>query len=132
MKTYQLKFGNGETGVLRQLDDGSFACPICGTPWPYPPYTPNDGVLGPVHPVSAPAFGDVCEGCEVEFGVDEGIASYAPVGYQRKQWAWFRTKWLDRVGWSDDAMRQVRENLGISEDQARKDAEELRVERLFE
>ena len=66
MKIYELKFANGEKGELRQLDDGSFACPICGEPWErFPPYTPNDGQLGPVHERSTPALGEVCPGCEV-------------------------------------------------------------------
>src|SRR4051812_23234514 len=101
MRTYQLRFANGEAGELRQLDDGSFACPICGEPWErFPPYAPNDGEMGVKHPVSSPALGQVCPGCEVEFGVDEGCAPYAPIGFMRRQHARLRVRWLDREGWS--------------------------------
>jgi hypothetical protein len=90
VKAYPLKFANGEVGELRQLDNSMFAYPICGEPWLYPPYCPNDGVLGPARPVSAPALGDVCEGCEVEFGVDEGVVPDAPAGWMRRQFIGFR------------------------------------------
>src|SRR4030095_460126 len=96
-----------ETGELRELDDGAFACPICGEPWPYPPYSPNDGALGQLHDISTPAFGDVCNGCGVEFGVDEGVPPYARIGAQYQQWAEFRLKWLHRRGWRAQGPPQV-------------------------
>jgi len=120
MKVYRLKFCNGELGELRELDDGTWACPICGEPWyQFPPYWPNDGELGPIHSVSSTETGEVCPGCEVEFGVDEGVAPYAPIGFQKEQWSLRRIEWLDRVGWNKDALRQLCENLGITEDQIR-------------
>lgn len=126
MKAYRLNFRNGEVGELRQLDDGVWACPICGEPWyRFPPYWPNDGELGPVHPVSSPEIGEVCPGCEVEFGVDEGCASDAPIGWMRRQYAEYRVRWLNRVGWSPEALDRLRDNLGIAEEQVRREAEEL-------
>lgn len=120
MKKYQLKFRNGELGELRQLDDGSWACPICGEPWVrFPPYYPNDGELGPLHPVSSAELGEVCPGCEVEFGVDEYVSTHAPIGALKEQWSKLRIQWLDRVGWNHDALNQLRDNLGITEDQIR-------------
>src|SRR5688572_1119669 len=119
MKVYEIKFLNGEKGQLHQLEDGRFACPICGTPWNYPPYVPNDGTLGEVHEVSTPALGDVCPGCGVEFGVDEGCAPYAPIGFMRRQYARFRARWLERVRWRPEALRQLHDNLEMTEEQVR-------------
>jgi len=127
MRTYRLNFRNGEVGELRQLDDGSWACPICGEPWHrFPPYWPNDGELGSVHSVSTPELGAICPGCDVEFGVDEGCAPYAQIGWMHRQYRELRVRWLDRVGWSAEALKQLQENLGISEAQARHEAVEVR------
>ena len=121
-KHHRIVFANGEEMTLAELDSGTFGCPICGTPWPYPPRAPVER-LGET---SAPAFGDVCDGCGVEFGVDEGCAPYAPTGWMRRQYAEFRTLWLDRGGWSAEQLAQLEGNIGISELQARADAQRLR------
>lgn len=130
MKHHTLKFSNHETSVLHELDDGTFPCPICGDPWPYPPYTPNDGKLGSVHSVSTPAYGDICECCDVEFGVEEGVSSYSRPGSMRAQWAKLRVDWLDRVNWDPASLKQLCDNLGISEEMVRRDAEDLRAGKL--
>lgn len=129
-RTFTLRFDNGETGVLNQLEDGSYACPICGLPWDrFPPYYPNDGELGARLDYSGASIGDVCPECGVEFGVDEGCAPEVPIGFMKRQWAELRTAWLDRVGWPSEALRQIRDNLNISEEQARREAEEVRSSR---
>lgn len=126
MRKHAIRFVNGDEGTLVELDDGQFACPICGTAWDVPPYYPNDGVLGPAHCFSTPSMGDVCPGCHVEFGVDEGIGTAAPPGSQTLQWRFFRVQWLNRVGWNPAALQQLNQNLGISEEQARREADEMR------
>lgn len=126
-KVFILRFANGETGMLNELDNHSYACPICGTPWErFPPYYPNDGQLGSLKKVSGAMVGEVCPGCNVEFGVEEGCGSAAPIGFMKQQWTRLRTGWLDRVGWSPEALRQLHDNLGITEEQARREAEEVR------
>jgi hypothetical protein len=116
MKTYKLNLHGGEIAPLRQLDNGSFACPICGEEWErFPPYVPNDGTVGPVHEFSAPMLGEVCPGCDVEFGVEDGGSAEA--------WRYHRVKWLDRHRWSADALNRLRANLGLTE-------ENLRIEAL--
>lgn len=114
-RVHKLRFNNGEEGELWQLKDGSWACPICGEPWySFPPYWPNDGVLGPLREQSSPELGEICPGCDVEFGVDEGVAPYAPIGLLKEQWSELRRQWLDRVGWNQDALDQLEENLGMT------------------
>lgn len=128
-QSHVLRFDNGETGVLNVLEDGSWACPICGTPWErFPPYWPNDGELGEKRPASSSNFGQVCPGCEVEYGVEEGCASYAPIGWMARQYMEYRVAWLNRVKWSRDALRQLQENLRISEDEAKRQAAEVHLE----
>jgi hypothetical protein len=127
VRTYTLRFHNGETGSLHQLDDGSWACPICGEAWVrYPPYYPNDGELGPHHDRSSANLGETCPGCDTEFGYDECMAPTSPVGAFRKRFSALRLAWLDREQWSDTALEQLRDHLGIAEAELRKAAEELK------
>jgi hypothetical protein len=125
-KRHTLTFRNGEVGVLNELEGGFYACPICGTPSDEPLYMPNDGELGPKDEVSTPDFGEVCPGCRVEFGVEEGVPPYAPISAMAQQHARLRIKWLNRVGWTPEALQQLREHLGISEEQVRHEADAIK------
>ena len=119
MKIHPLKFANGEAGELRQLDNGDYLCPICGWAWGDSPpvFPPSD-----THPVSGWAFGDVCE-CGVEMGVDIIDAPDTAVGFVALLFKELRTAWLDRVIWNPDALAQLQNNLGLSEETVRNQAE---------
>ena len=118
-----IRWENGEQMPLWELENGEFACPICGEPWPFPPYVPSTVS----RPLSCPAIGDICMGCDVEFGVEEGCAPYAPIGWMHRQYAEYRTQWLNRGGWTKEQLAQLERNLGITEAQARADAERLKA-----
>ena len=128
MKSHTLKFPNGDVGVLNQLDDGSWACPICGDPWTDPPYFPNDGEVGSLRDFSTPSLGEICDGCDVEYGLDVGCSEETPPGWMPRVFMRHRIRWLNRVGWSAEALKQLRDNLGITEEEVRCGAEELKRE----
>lgn len=121
MTRYTARFPGGETIAIRQLAADEWPCPICGIPWPYPPITPardnND--------ISHIVDGDICDGCNVEYGTQVFYLPHAPLDGIRRQLIWFRVQWLDRVGWSESALRQLHDNLGITEDEARRQAVEV-------
>lgn len=71
-------------------------------------------------------MGDVCDDCEIEFGVDEGCPPLAPIGTTHRQYAYFRARWLERIGWTQEAFDQLRDNLGMPEAQVRRNAAEFR------
>lgn len=120
-KRHQIMFSNGERGVIHELDDGSFACPVCGYGAPIA-FRRVEGVS------ESWDIGDVCDCCFIERGVDEGCASDAPAGANARLYRIWRTRWLDRVAWRDEALSQLRSNLEITEEHARRDADEIPVE----
>ena len=66
MKTITVKFSNGELADLRIPDDGGESlCPVCGVVWlcgmAYYPAEPY-----------ATASDDICPGCKMQFGLDDG------------------------------------------------------------
>lgn len=120
----RIRFSYGEEMPLWQLDDGTFACPICGAAWLYPAFSP----VSASDDFSSASLGDVCGDCDIEIGYDEGGAfvSDAPVGWMHRQYAELRTRWLDQGGWSKEQLTQLEHNLGIKEAQARADAQRLK------
>ena len=102
----------GAVGHLRTTPDGKPVCPVCGCVWPngaeaawsetgeaFP-----DGVA-----IVAPSW-DICPCCHTEFG-NEDVPDHG--NSLDHVWAVLRQKWLQHVGRSADALRQVRENLGV-------------------
>jgi hypothetical protein len=124
VRRHHFKFANGDPGIVFELENNECACPVCGAPIDGP-YVNILGLSG------GPYFGDVCECCNTEFGVDEGgVPDYAPAGTNAKVYARLRNKWLtDRAGWSTEGLTQLKNNLEMSEDQVRREAEEIQRER---
>ena len=58
--------------------------------------------------------GEVCPGCDIEFGVEDGGSIDA--------WRYHRVKWLDRMCWSAQALTQLSANLGMTEEALREQA----------
>lgn len=116
-----LRFRNGEQLYLVELNDGTFACPICGARWhEYPPYYPNDGSIGEKAPFAQAVFADVCPGCELEYGYEVGdVSADAQAGAVDRMWTEQRMKWLDKVAWGSEYVSQLRDNLGIDEEHLR-------------
>jgi hypothetical protein len=115
-KKYSISYANGDVGEICELENGLFACIVCGFGMPVP-YYPIVGVDGSLD------FGDVCDCCNVETGVDIVSLPKAPRGNNSQILAKLRTDWLNNTGWSKESLRQLEENLGITADQARRDAE---------
>jgi hypothetical protein len=72
-------------------------------------------------PYGAASF-DICPNCKTQYGVDDHSEEHNVTD----MWRGLRTEWLDKVGWDADALRQLKENLGLTEEQARRDAGESR------
>ena len=116
MRTFRVDDEEGVRGEIRQLPDGTFTCPVCGWPWPYPVMTPIAEDVQPIKSLCQYVVGDICSCCKTEFGVD---VLFRFSDFQRE-----RTKWLRRTNWSHDALKQLDDNLGITEEQARAEAQE--------
>lgn len=57
---------------------------------------------------------EVCPKCCTQFGVDDFAAGVepGPVWHERA-WAVLRAQWLNRIGWPEWALTQLRENIAI-------------------
>jgi hypothetical protein len=110
-----------ETVRLRRSQDNRPVCPVCG-------------ILG--RPGEEDAWHDIgersvnglpivlgsysiCPCCNTEFGNDDAPNPGESLAHA---WASLRRRWLDRVGWTKDALEQLRRNLGITEEQLRQQA----------
>lgn len=111
---------NGDIVEVREYAKDAWACPVCGSIWPYPPIRP------PEKPGDYPSFalGDLCE-CGVEYGLDLYCVDTMPSGFFNLIITECRIEWLDRAGWSKSSLQQLHDNLGISEEEARRQAEEV-------
>lgn len=115
MKTVTVKFSNGELADLRIPDNGGESlCPVCGVIWlcgmAYYPAEPY-----------ATASDDICPGCKMQFGLDDNIGTGCPVGAQAERWKELRIEWLDKSGWAEENLRQLRERLDIDTDTLKKE-----------
>lgn len=117
MLTHHIVLDNGDDLVVRQISADEWACPVCGAIWPYAPISPVD-MPGDRVPF---ALGDLCE-CHVEYGVDLFCHTGMFPGTFQRLVTKYRVQWLNRVGWTDSALRQLHDNLGITELQARRQA----------
>ena len=123
MKLHQLQFGNGEPGVLREIGHHLYACPVCGEIWPEEP---------PIFPAveeghdSQWNLGEICRGCGCEMGLDVGDGPDMAVGAVEYLFRLERGAWLDRIGWTDQALQQLEANLEINRGEAKADVEEAR------
>ncbi len=121
MIEYKVIDEDGVEGPLIQLAEGQYACPVCGDVWQYPPMMPAGGDLDKLQSVLRYTVGDTCygpRGCGVEFGVD------IPYTFDAF-WRW-RIANLDEWGWPRWALDQLRNNLGLSEEELRRKAESYR------
>ena len=99
---------NCEEIEIRETDNGQFICPICGSPEEgAPPYYASLG--------ASVAFGsdEICNCCEVQFGETDLMALDSAIGEQKQIWEALRNKWLDKIGWPDWALQQLKDNLGL-------------------
>ena len=114
MKLIQVRIPNGEIVTYRETDDGQAVCPVCGlvggegTTW----VPAEDG--GDATPTL-----DICPCCRTQYGYDDPIADFSPVGQQEKNWHTLRLEWLARERWSSKALNQLR-NLGIDPNELEK------------
>jgi hypothetical protein len=112
MNITQVKLKSGEIVEIRQAP-GGYICPVCGfMHGGDPPYAYHQSVLDDGKSLSEPygaASFDVCPSCHVEYGNDD----YADGRSVASMWEQLRLDWLQRTGWSEAALAQLRENLGI-------------------
>ena len=112
MKLIQVEIPNGEVVTFRQMDDGTFCCPVCGlggaTGPSWDPPTDDGGDATPTL--------DTCPCCNTEYGFDDGIGPASPIGQQEENWRRLCIEWLVREKWSDSAVNQL-ENLGINSEE---------------
>ena len=108
MKTHKKILDNGEEIEIRETDDGRFICPICGVAARGEP--PYDEALGAV---IAYGSAETCSCCDVQYGHTDFIVLGSAIGRARQIWEELRKEWLDRIGWPDWALQQLKDNLGL-------------------
>jgi len=95
-----------------QLEDGGFACPVCGFPSQFPLIIPAEPDIEPIRHLCVHPVGAVCPCCRTEFGVD--IPSTFAAFDDR------RTEWLNENQWNSTALQQIQTNLGLTEGHLRR------------
>lgn len=111
-KIHNMRLRSGEQIEIRQAVDGKFYCPVCGflLPGGEPPYfalTMEGGVDDFAH-----ASFDICPCCHTEFGFDDYIDGKSRL----QRWNELRLEWLNRIGWTSEALKQLQDNLDIDTD----------------
>jgi hypothetical protein len=117
-KIHNLRLWNGEQIEIRETSDGRFYCPVCGfllsgSEPPYSPPVTKEGVA--VGDYAGPSF-NICPCCDTHFGNDD----YVEAGSVLKRWSELRIDWLNRVDWTSDALKQLRDNLDIDTDKLKR------------
>jgi hypothetical protein len=104
----------GESVTLYRSTAGNVLCPVCGREWPETAEWDGPFYLNSL---------DVCDECETQWGWND-LKEIPPVPQNppEKRWHKLRLKWLDRVGWSEPALRQLRANLGMDIDALMREA----------
>ena len=113
MVAFRIKLRTDDVIEVRMLEQGGYICPICGSVLNDAPYVPVEDVSDFVslkEPVLGGASFNVCPTCHVEYGNDD-YDDNLPVS---AMWDVLRRRWLEKVGWSPDALRALRENLGVT------------------
>jgi len=113
VKTEKITLRIGEVLDIREID-GQSVCPVCGhLCYGTPAYsmcrssTPEQPDKWS-EPFGCASF-DCCPCCNVQYGNDDYDDEH-PVA---TMWNKLRFAWLDRVGWGEDALAQLRGNLDI-------------------
>jgi hypothetical protein len=110
---------NGEEITLREVADGSSRtiCPVCGfishgvLAWSMGRSVDEKTGKEYGEATGGPSF-DICPCCCTQYGLDDIFSK------DRKQtmlqiWNKLRINWLDRIGWTPEALQQLHDNLGI-------------------
>jgi len=111
MKHKQITLRSGEILNVPQSSEEAI-CPICGfrsggdPAYDFYQSVLPDGSLS--NPYGAASF-ETCPSCNVEYGNDDCLDGRSVASV----WEVLRLAWLDRVGWKQEALRQLSENLGI-------------------
>lgn len=130
-RPYLVQLWTGERIELRLFPAGRSACPVCGhigggrPPYSYGEFGEDGLPCGQRKSEWAKGSMDICPCCRTQFGLTDFQPDY-PRFTQVQLWAKLRALWLDEVGWSESALRQLRDTLGVTENQARRDSEELK------
>jgi hypothetical protein len=102
---------NNET-IIIYTDGARSACPVCGCiskgddPY-YALDASADG--GSANLGTGVASFDTCPCCKTEFGNDDWVDGVSV----SEQWTVLRDRWLERQRWSEDALAQVFDGLGL-------------------
>jgi hypothetical protein len=113
---------NGEELVIKVSvepvnDRGSklSICPVCGNiacsrlpPWSMG--TRRDPVTHKEfgEPVALPSY-DICPSCQTQYGEDDTTRAESVTA----AWEELRREWLDSQKWSAEALKQLKDNLGV-------------------
>lgn len=106
---------NGDRVDVFETPSGEGVCPVCGCLIPGGPawYQWADMKM------AFPLDGGTCSCCRTQWGYHDMMGEDKSIGAQVRLWAKLRRAWLDEVGWSESALLQLRESLGIGELEAR-------------
>ena len=100
-------------GTVRRLaaDKAAWVCPVCGsTDASVPPWANSAMITGVADPAEIQKVSpseDFCSCCEVFFGQDDLRVRFDSTRTLDEKWHWLRIKWLERVGWDDEAITQL-------------------------
>src|SRR5688500_5215973 len=113
MKKHVIRLKSGEEVVIRETPNGA-VCPVCGAihrgglSYDWFQSIGPDGALS--EPFGAPSS-NTCPSCGTKFGTDDAVE----FGSIKAKWHELRMVWLDRVGWKDQAIQQLQQNLEINQ-----------------
>ena len=112
----------GERLEIRQTIEGGYVCPVCGRVGAPGGEAPWEETIGErtVAPFATGSH-NICVSCCTQYGYDD-IPPKASGSSIAEMWWQLRIKWLSRVGWTSDAVRQVVDHLAIPEDELRRRA----------
>ncbi len=104
----------GQRGTVRCFSDSQWACPICGVMTIelhgddfFLPYYPDPEQGSPSHAI--------CRCCNVQYGLED--FPWEDDASLDHMWSRLRIEWLNRVGWDEPSLAQLRENLGLTREQ---------------
>lgn len=116
-----LHASQGPADVFCETQEGLFVCPVCGGVlqveprwWPEELPVSTDAIEGYLSPPAEPDFCATC-GNPLIFGGEPGAELSAPCEE-------LRIEWLNRLGWPDEALEQLRRNLQVDTDTLRRRA----------
>lgn len=114
MRTVEHTVNHLDEPVVIHRVGGNFACPVCGLVWLR---TETYESVNIMH------SHDVCPCCKVQWGWhDIEQVPPDPARPPEVRWRRLRNQWLERVGWSDLALEQLRDNLGMDTDALMREA----------